>query len=114
MEKASIPETVMTERCKGCAMRSGTEANTADFTQLTLSLCIETGTPFHCHDGNEGHLCRGFHDAFVAKVERGDYEKQPKWKNDLAIYLLGVLARVRQGETPDIFEEVISKIGSGV
>lgn len=93
-------------------MRPGTEANTTELTQLTLNLCIQTGTVFQCHGGGDGHICRGFLDAFVAKQNRGDYEEQPKWKHDLAIYLLDVLEKVRSGESVD-FERVMKELIQG-
>jgi hypothetical protein len=76
-------------------MRRGTEANRTPLTQATLELCILAGVPFHCHDGHENHLCRGFHDAFVAKLNRGDYENLPEWKKTLAHETLEMLDRYR-------------------
>lgn len=102
----SIPETVMIDRCAGCAFSPGTEAARALHTVTMRNLCVMAGIPFECHDGGAGHLCRGFVDAFTEKVRAGDYDRLPSWKRKLAETLLDVLhdgiEAAKRGETfPD-------------
>ena len=92
----SIPETVMIDRCDGCAFRPGTDAAQALHTRTLRDLCVMTGIPFECHDGGTGHLCRGFVDAFTAKLHAGEYDRLPEWKRKLAENLIGVLHDYRE------------------
>jgi hypothetical protein len=79
-------------------MRPGTEANQAPMTQMTLQLCIMSGVAFQCHDGGDGHLCKGFHDAFVAKLNRGDYAAMPEWKRRLAVESLAMIDEAKDAD----------------
>ena len=87
----SIPETMMLNRCAGCAFRPGTEASTQTWTVAMRDLCVMVGAPFQCHDGGAGHMCKGFVDAFTAKLRAGDYDRLPAWKKELAHKLIDVL-----------------------
>lgn len=88
---SDIPETAMNERCAGCAFRPGTQASQSPFTAHLAKLCVYAGVPFECHDEGAGHLCRGFVDAFTAKLANGDYNRLPEWKNQLARNLIDVM-----------------------
>jgi hypothetical protein len=90
-EEKTTPETVMNERCATCAFRANTIASNNPYTVITRNLCVMIGSQFLCHDAGEGHLCRGFVDAFTAKLANGDYNRLPEWKKQIAIEVLELL-----------------------
>lgn len=92
----SIPETVMLDRCAGCAFRPGTEASQSTHTRAIRDLCVMVGSPFECHDTGAHHLCKGFVDAFVAKSGNGDYDRMPAWKKDMCHKLLDTMHDYRE------------------
>lgn len=111
----SIPETVMRDRCEGCAFRPGTEASTSPWTQAAAHLCVLSGEPFLCHDGGDGHLCKGFVDAFTVKMNSGYYARLEPWKKELFARLSDalddILAADQRGEAvdPDTFLKAVRK-----
>lgn len=71
----------MRKPCGDCAFDPHSDAGRCDLTVATAMLCVMSGEPFYCHradkDGDiqprtdrrgEAVLCRGFVDAFVARV----------------------------------------------
>lgn len=112
-----MPETVMAERCSDCAMRCGTDANKSSLTRAVFDLCLMVGLPFYCHEtpgvGN-GHLCRGFHDAFEAKLNRGDYGQIPYWKQSLAYDILDLITEMETGVKPSDGEERLWAMIAGI
>ena len=96
---SDTPETVMAERCFGCAFRPGTEANLNPLTQTTARLCIIAREPFFCHsdraqraDGQgPAHLCRGFVDALEVEMEK----ERPAWHRNAALAILATMDDLR-------------------
>lgn len=96
-EVGGVPETVMQERCAGCAYRPGTEANRDPLTQTTAYLCLLASEPFRCHHGDGGsseHLCRGWLDAWLTRREKD----VPEWKQDAARAILATLDATKDAQ----------------
>lgn len=92
------------ERCDTCAFREGTEASKDEITRLKVSLCLQSRTPFNCHEAPGGIaglvVCRGFLDAITASPEKPNIAE---WKQDLAGRLLEVIENVETD--PDRFAD---------
>lgn len=98
-----IPEMVRREMCEGCAFRPGSPANLNQITMLKARLCVMSGEPFLCHanlDENQEPtdgvlaLCRGFHDAFENRLEKG--VETPEWRRGLYLVLNEAIAEIEQ------------------
>ncbi len=58
---------------------------------------------FYCHEqewgpGSHVVLCKGFLDAFTAKLRNGDYDRLPKWKSEMYVAMLDAIDKAEQGE----------------
>jgi hypothetical protein len=66
-------------RCATCAYRPGTEASKCERTLVKAKLCLISGELFLCHeDPARIAICRGWHDAFAARLRAGKLEEDPK------------------------------------
>lgn len=115
------PETVMIDRCAGCACRPGTEANRSEWTQMLFSLCVESGEAFICHEHGAQHICKGFADAFTVKLRNGDYDRLPEWKRKVFRQLTEVMEDYRiainmgkEFDIPDAVRKATKKALDGV
>jgi hypothetical protein len=91
----STPQTVLSRRCDDCAFAAGTDASKSIWTASVAKLCVAAGTSFECHGPHDGRMCRGFYDAFAAKLASGYYATLPAWKRDVFLSMIDVLQDFR-------------------
>lgn len=94
--------TAMRERCAGCAFREGSRASQDRFVAIKVALCLESRTPFFCHENavedvipdGEARVCRGYLDAVADTARAGTSERARdilRWAADVDAGRLGAV-----------------------
>lgn len=111
----SIPEIMMREACLDCAFRPGTDARKAPLQAEKANLCVLAGVPFHCHEhprtfGTDKVMCKGFVDAFTARMQNQYYDRLPDWKKQIFLTCLDAIESAENGVMPDLPQLVKEKL----
>jgi hypothetical protein len=101
----------MRERCADCAFRSGTNPQATLLINEMARLCVETGTLFMCHKnaataGSPEVVCKGFMDAFAAKMQSGYYRQLPEWRRQVMRTVLDAIELAEHGGQPDLLQMI--------
>ncbi len=108
---SEMPTHSMAERCADCAFKSGTTPQRTALQPEKAKLCVLSGTMFFCHEdpgtpGSSSVLCKGFVDAFAAKMRDGYYDQLPEWKKNLYMKMLDAIQMAEDGENPDLIKMI--------